>query len=156
MAGAVGVRIAQAAGAGERARLRPIAGSALTLVTVWTGTFTLVLLIFGQAISAAFVSDANVIAVATAMFAAVGLMQVFDGLQSVSLGALRGILDTTWPTHVSIIAYWLIAIPLGYALAFWLSFDAPGLWLGFALGLAVAAVLLIGRLRTRARVAPTV
>jgi MATE family multidrug resistance protein len=154
-AGAVGVRLAQAAGAGEHTRLRPIAVSALTLVTVWAGTFTLALMIFGRAIAAAFVSDANVIAVATTLFVVVGLMQVFDGLQSVSLGALRGILDTVWPTRVSIIAYWLIAMPLGYALAFWLGFDAPGLWLGFALGLAVASVLLIGRLLARTRRAPT-
>ena len=78
------------------------------------------------------------------MFIAVGAMQVFDGIQSVSLGALRALLDNRWPTGVTLIAYWLLAVPPGLG--------AAGFWTGFVLGSAVAAVLLLSRfLRTTGR-----
>ena len=83
------------------------------------------------------------------MFIAVGAMQVFDGIQSVSLGALRALLDNRWPTGVTLVAYWLLAVALGWTLAVPLGLGAAGFWTGFALGLAVAAVLLLSRfLRT--------
>jgi MATE family multidrug resistance protein len=94
------------------------------------------------------------------MFIATGVMQIVDGIQSVSLGALRGVLDNRWPTIVTLIAYWLLALPLGYVFAFTFAWGAPGVWAGFGLGLAFAAVALfwrfavkssdIGYLRTRA------
>ena len=152
MAGAVGIRIAQVLGAGEAWRVQPIGLTAMGLVTVWTVLFTTVLVVAGGDIAAAFVEDRAVIAVATAMFLAVGVMQVFDGIQSVSLGALRALLDNRWPTAVTLTAYWLLALPFGWLLAIPLGFGAAGFWAGFALGLAVAALLLLTRfLRTGAR-----
>ena len=79
----------------------------------------------------AFVDDPAVIAAGAAIFVAVGIMQVFDGLQSVSLGALRGLLDNRWPTVVSLVAYWLIALPLSIIYGFVLDLGAPGVWAGF-------------------------
>jgi len=152
MAGAVGIRIAQVLGAGEAWRVQPIGLTAMGLVTVWTVLFTTVLVVAGGEIAGAFVEDRAVVAVATAMFLAVGVMQVFDGIQSVSLGALRALLDNRWPTAVTLTAYWLLALPFGWLLAIPLGFGAAGFWAGFAFGLAVAALLLLTRfLRTGAR-----
>ncbi|NJR71764.1 MAG: hypothetical protein HC782_00905 [Gammaproteobacteria bacterium] len=72
-------------------------------------------------------------------------MQLMDGVQSVSLGALRGMLDNVWPTRVSLIAYWLLALPLAWVIAFQFKVGAAGVWAGFAAGLAVAAVALSRR-----------
>ena len=152
MAGAVGIRIGQVLGAGETSRVRPIGLTAMGLVTLWTLMFTTVLVIAGEDIAAAFIEDRAVVAVATAMFLAVGVMQVFDGIQSVSLGALRALLDNRWPTAVTLTSYWLLALPFGWLLAMPLGFGAAGFWGGFALGLAVAATLLLTRfLRTGQR-----
>lgn len=145
MAGAVAIRIGQVIGADELARVRPIGLAAMGLVTLWTLLFTTVLVAGGEHIAAAFIDDRAVIGVATMMFVAVGLMQVFDGIQSVSLGALRALRDNRWPTGVTLTAYWLLALPLGWLLAMPLGFGAAGFWSGFALGLAVAAVLLLAR-----------
>ena len=54
-------------------------------------------------------------------------------------------LDTSWPTRVSLVAYWLLALPLGWLLGFPLGWGAVGVWAGFGLGLAVAAAALLWR-----------
>jgi multidrug resistance protein, MATE family len=149
MAGAVSIRIAQAVGGEEGTRLRAIGATGVGLVVLWTVVTTLALVLAGDAIARVFVNDGDVIAVAALMFLTVGVMQVFDGVQSVSLGALRGILDTQWPTSVSLIAYWLIALPMSYVLGFVLGLGAPGVWGGFGFGLAVASVLLWRRFHAK-------
>jgi MATE family multidrug resistance protein len=73
--------------------------------------------------------------------------QVFDGLQSVAAGILRGYKDTAIPMLLAGISYWAIGFLGGLILAFPLGFGAPGLWWGLALGLATAALLLSLRLR---------
>jgi MATE family multidrug resistance protein len=146
MSAAVGIRVAQAAGGGEKGRARSIAFTGMALVSVWTVTFTVLLVTSADWVARQFVSEAGVIAVATLMFVAVGAMQIGDGVQSVGVGALRGIFDNRYPTAVSLIAYWLIALPMGFAFGFGLNWGAPGVWLGFGSGLVVASVLLVRRL----------
>lgn len=146
MSAAVGIRVAQAAGGGERHRARSIGLTGMTVVSLWTVAFTVVLVSSGDWVARQFVSEAEVIAIATLMFVTVGAMQIGDGVQSVSVGALRGIFDNRYPTVVSLIAYWLIALPLSYAFGFWLNWGAPGVWAGFGGGLVVACVLLVRRL----------
>ncbi|HNI82229.1 MAG TPA: MATE family efflux transporter, partial [Rhodocyclaceae bacterium] len=143
MAGAVAVRIGQAVGAGESLRVRPIGMAAIGLVTLWTVAISVLLLAGGERIARTFVDDATVIGIASSMFVAVGLMQVFDGVQSVSLGALRALLDNRWPTAVTLGAYWALALPLGWLLAVPLGQGAAGFWAGFAVALSIAAVLLL-------------
>jgi MATE family multidrug resistance protein len=146
LSAAVTFRIAQAVGAGETARAPAIAAAGLGVVTVWMGGFAILFLTAGEAIAALFTPDPAVVAAAGAIFAIWGLMQLVDGVQSVSLGALRGLLDNRWPTRVSIIAYWLVALPLGWIFSGPLGFGAPGVWAGFGVGLAFAAVALAARL----------
>jgi MATE family multidrug resistance protein len=142
MAGAVAIRVGQAKGAGEAARLRPIAFAALGVVTGWMLVVTLALALSRHAIADAIAPDPKVAAIAATLFIVTALMQVADGLQSTALGALRGLMDLKWPTMVSLIAYWLIALPAAYGFAFILGLGPAGVWAGFAAGLAIAAVAL--------------
>ena len=66
------------------------------------------------------------------------LFQFPDGIQAVSAGALRGVLDTQIPMLMTSIAYWA----LGFPLAFVAGFGPTGLWYGFILGLTSAALML--------------
>lgn len=145
VAGAVAIRVAQARGAGEPGAIRPIALAALVVATAWLALAALGLGLWGRAIAALITGDAAVIEVAAAMFLVFALFQLVDGVQSTMLGALRGLSDTAWPAGVSIFAYWVLSLPLGWMLAHGGGFGAPGIWLGFLLGLIVAAVLLIWR-----------
>jgi MATE family multidrug resistance protein len=153
MAGAVSIRIAQSVGGDERTRLRGIGAAGVGLVVLWTAVMTIALATMGEQIARIFVAEADVVAVAGLMFLVVGLMQVFDGIQSVSLGALRGMLDSRWPTIVSLVAYWVIALPLSWALGFPLGLGAPGVWGGFGFGLLIAAFLLWRRFHRNTEVA---
>lgn len=155
MAAAAAVRIAQAQGAGERHRLRAIGDAANGAVVLWMLAAGVLFVVAGRELARAFTDDPEVIEVAAAMFLVFAAMQVFDGIQSVSLGALRGLHDTRWPTLVSLVAYWCLALPLAWLLAWPLGLGAPGIWAGFGAGVAVAAVLLFGRLRRRTAPAVT-
>jgi MATE family multidrug resistance protein len=145
MAAAVSIRVAQAVGEGGTMRVGPIGVAALSLVTLWTVLFSIVLVIEGRRIADGFVDDEAVIVVTAAIFFTFGLMQVFDGVQSVALGALRGMLDNRWPTNVSLVAYWLVALPAAWVFGFPLGFGAAGVWFGFGMGLMTAAAMLTWR-----------
>ena len=78
--------------------------------------------------------------------------QLFDGIQAVAAGALRGLQDTRVPMMIAIFSYW---VP-GYGVAIWLGFYSPlegtGVWIGLATGLVFASVLLTGRWMRRDRI----
>lgn len=145
MATAVAIRIAQADGSGQPERLRPIGMAAFGFVALWMLATMVALIFAGRLIAEALSNDAPVVALASSMFVVVALMQVADGLQSTGLGALRGLNDTRWPSIVSIVSYWGLALPLGYALAFHTTVGALGVWIGFAAGLSLSAVALPAR-----------
>ena len=139
---AVGMRTSAAVGAGEHARLRPIwlGGTAMGLV-VSLGS-TALFLFFGHAISSAFITDPRVIPVATLLLGVAAVFQIFDGSQVINSAALRGLTDVKIPAVITFVAYWVIALPLGYLLGIRWGFGGAGIWTGLAAGLAVAAVVL--------------
>jgi MATE family multidrug resistance protein len=157
VAAATGIRVAQAIGGDERRRLRAIGLAGLATVTTWLVAATIVLTVFARPIARAFVDEPTVLALAAALFFTVGLMQVFDGVQTVSLGALRGMLDSHWPTRVSLLAYWGLAVPLAWLGGTVFGLGLVGVWAGFGVGLAVAGALLLRRfllLTSRAQPSP--
>jgi multidrug resistance protein, MATE family len=146
MSAAVGIRVAQAAGGGEKQRARSIGITGMALASFWSLVFTALLILWGEWVASRFVNEPEVIAVAALLFVIWGLSQIFDGIQSVGVGVLRGLFDNRYPTVVSLIAYWLISLPLGYLFGFIFNWGAAGVWAGYGAGLAIASVLLVLRL----------
>ena len=72
--------------------------------------------------------------------------ELADGVQVIAAAALRGIMDARIPAVITLVAYWIIALPLGYGLGFPAGHGAAGIWVGIAGGLAFAAVFLVARL----------
>jgi MATE family multidrug resistance protein len=142
VAGAVAIRVAQERGAGNAGALRPIALAALSVAMIWLVGAALVLALRGEAIARLVTDDPEVVVVATAIFLVFAPMQISDAVQSAMLGALRGLSDTTWPAAVSAIAYWPVALPLGWMLAHWGGMGPSGIWAGFILALAGAGTAL--------------
>jgi MATE family multidrug resistance protein len=95
--------------------------------------------------------DAAVLALAVLLLPLAGLFQVFDGLQVVAIGLLRGLGDTRMPMVVNIVGFWCIGMPVSLWLGFGLDYGAVGLWWGLVVGLIVVAVFLIVRVRQRER-----
>lgn len=145
VAAAVTIRVAQAIGMGKRARIAAIGHAGLGVVTLWMISFSILFVFGGEWIAGFFSADPAVIEMAGAIFFAFSMMQLMDGVQTVSLGALRGMFDNRWPTYVSLIAYWLVALPLSVLFSFVWGAGAVGVWIGFAIGLAAAAAALFWR-----------
>lgn len=106
-------------------------------------------------ITALYTSDPAVQALAGRLLLFAAAYQVFDALQVGAAGILRGIQDMHGPLIMTTIAYWVVALPVGYTLGLTLLFGQrlgpQGLWTGLVAGLLAAAVLLNWRLRTQLR-----
>lgn len=91
-------------------------------------------------------SDFTVVTkIASLLLIIAAFFQLSDGIQVVTLGALRGLGDAKIPSAISFLAYWIIGIPLGYVLAFHLGMGVQGIWVGLLTGLSVSAALLLLR-----------
>lgn len=142
MAGAVSIRVGNAIGKARADRLRPILKASFLMVVIWQILAACVFIFAGRAMAAAMSTDPEVIQLAAAMFLVLALMQIADGIQGTSLGALRGMSDMERPTTITLIAYWPLALPVSYVLGITLDFGAVGVWLGYTFGLTVAALAL--------------
>ena len=89
-----------------------------------------------------FVDDANVIGIAATLMVVAGVFQLFDGLQAVWLGTLRGLEDVRMPTLIAFITWIILALPISYICAFVLNMGPVGIWLGYLFGLITGSVLL--------------
>ena len=149
------VRIAQAKGAGRTNLLRPIAAGSWAIGIAVMALFAVLFLFANRPIARAFIEEIEVVQLAASLLVIAGIFQLVDGVQVIGTGLLRGLRDTTGPMLITIAAYWVVALPLGSWLAFRLQLGAQGMWIGLALGLGVAAALLVGRFVSRSRPAPS-
>jgi MATE family multidrug resistance protein len=147
LANASTVRAGQAYGRSDRGLLRSIAFAAAVL----SGGFALVtaaaFLAIPEPLISIFMSPtepdrAGVLSIGIGLLAAAGLFQLADAGQVMALGLLRGVHDTKVPMVIAAISYWVIGMPVSYILGITLGFDGIGIWMGLAIGLAIAAVLL--------------
>jgi MATE family multidrug resistance protein len=105
---------------------------------------------FSSGIAMLYSSNSDVIQLASSLMIFTALYQFSDGIQLCSAGSLRGLKDTAIPMLLSIIAYWIIGFPLGYALALTHLLTEPmgasGFWIGLLTGLSISAILMSMRL----------
>ena len=100
-----------------------------------------------EALLAIYTDDASVLSLALTVMPVVAAFQVFDGVQIVSVGALRGAGDLRFPVLLTVFGYWLFGLPLAWHLGFRLELGAVGVWAGLAIGLGTMSGLLVLRLR---------
>ncbi|MBZ8117798.1 MATE family efflux transporter [Roseovarius sp. LXJ103] len=148
---AVSIRVAQAIGAGERERLVLIGKAGLLVIIGWMSLVTLALLAAGGAIAQSLSDDPEVVTLAAGLFVIVAVLQIADGVQGAMLGASRGMTDNRVPVMITLVCYWILALPVGYVLGFTFEMGPYGVWIGYGLGLGLAAVLLTWRFFRRAR-----
>lgn len=149
LAQAVSVRVGHARGAGAKERIPDIVHGALALSIGIMSVFASCYLLMGNTIAAAFVEDHAVRNLTVQLLALAGIFQIFDGIQIVSSGSLRGFADTRIPLLIGMFAYWGIALPVSWTAAFAFEIGARGIWMGFVVGLGLAAGAMFLRLRHR-------
>ncbi|HMQ01333.1 MAG TPA: MATE family efflux transporter, partial [Cyclobacteriaceae bacterium] len=126
----------------QRAGLSLI-GMAMVIMSVWALVFIMGRFYFPTL----YISDTEVIMLAGSLLIIAGFFQLSDGLQVVCIGALRGLQDMKIPTLFIFIAYWVIALPLGYCLGFIFDFGPIGIWWGLFIGLTITGVIMYMRFR---------
>ena len=142
---AITVRVGNAAGRRDALGVRyaGLSGLALVLVTQCFSSGIMVLL--PRQIASLYTSDAAVVATAAQLMLLAGVFQFADGIQVASNGALRGLKDTRVPMVLTMFAYWIVGMPVGWYLAFDRGLGARVMWKGLVAGLSVAAIVLFAR-----------
>lgn len=155
LAMALTVRVGYLQGANAKNQLRETIKTALVLAVVLGVVIALMTLVFASSVVNLYTHDTGVAHIAVGLLFLAALYQVSDAIQVISAGALRGVGDTSSVMGITFIAYWLIALPVGYFLCYGDSgstgvwFGISGFWLSFVLGLSIAAVGLLWRIRYR-------
>jgi MATE family multidrug resistance protein len=145
------VLVGHAVGRGDMPAARRAALAALVCGTLVMATTALIMLALPRPLAALYTADSAVIALAAVLLPVAGAFQIFDGLQVVSIGILRGAADTRAPFLIGVLGFWLLGFPVSLWLGFRTPLGAAGLWWGFVVGLAAVAVLLLARVRARLR-----
>ena len=145
------IRTSHCYGRRDIAELSMAVKASYHLVLAWNTFAAIVFISLCNFIPALFTENTEVIDIASSLFIVMALFQLSDGVQNVSVGVLRGIQDVKIIMPIAFTAYWLLNLPVGYLLAFTLGMGPTGMYVGYIVGLSVAAILMIGRIRRRIR-----
>ncbi len=143
LSSAAAVRVGQALGRRDPVAARNAGNTAILLGASFMSMMSIVLLVFPRYIARFYTANEAVIHSATILLMAGAAFQLFDGIQTVATGSLRGTGDTRTPMLCHFSAYWLIGLPLGAYLCFHKHWGALGLWIGLSLSLILIGILLL-------------
>jgi multidrug resistance protein, MATE family len=148
---AAAVRVGHAVGRRDERGAAAAGWSALAIAALFMGAAGIALWTVPRWIVRLFIADASVIAAGVTLLRIAAFFELFDGLQVVATGALRGLGDTRAPMVAHFIGYWVIGMPVVYVLCFPLGWGAPGIWVGLSTALILigAALVLVWRARLR-------
>jgi multidrug resistance protein, MATE family len=141
------VLVGRAVGRGDGVGASRASRAALFLGVGFMTLTAVIFLLFPAPLAAVYSRDAGVLAVAATLIPIAGVFQVFDGVQAVASGLLRGLGDTRAPMIVNLLGFWLFGIPVSVYLGLNSPLGAVGLWWGLVVGLAAVAFFLLLRLR---------
>ena len=101
-----------------------------------------------------FTANTGVIATGVTLLLVAAVFQLFDGLQGVATGVLRGLGDTRTPMLVNLAGHWMVGLPIGYTLCFTWGWGVVGLWIGISTGLILVGLVLVTTWHRRVRALP--
>jgi len=125
--------------------LSKAAYASIHLVIAFMSFTALLFIIFRNQLPHLYTNDPAVIAVASQLLIMAAAFQIFDGLQVVMLGILRGLADVKYAMVVAFISYIIISLPLSYLFGFVFKFGAVGVWVGLVASLMIASLLFLQR-----------
>ncbi|WP_235689723.1 MATE family efflux transporter [Fulvivirga lutea] len=145
LSAAATVRIGNQLGLKDIPTLRAAAFTLYGMVILFMGICATVFIVGRFYLPSLYIEDTAVIELAAGLLIIAGFFQISDGIQVLSLGALRGLADVKIPTAMTFIAYWVLGLPIGYLLAFHYQMGASGVWYGLLIGLSIVAITLFWR-----------
>lgn len=144
---AAAVSVGHAVGAGDAGRARRAGWLAQALGASFMLLAAIAFITVPVPLLKLYTSDPRVLAVGPGLLALAAAFQVFDGIQTIATGSLRGLGETRIPMLANLVGYWILGLPLGFFLCFALHWGIYGLWIGLTLALIVISMWLILRWR---------
>jgi len=142
---AAAVSVGHAIGAGDPAKARRAGWMALALGTGFMTFAGIVFLVAPGPLIKLYTHDPGVLALGPSLMWIGAAFQIFDGVQTVCTGALRGLGETRVPMIANLVGYWVLGLPLGLILCFVLKWGVYGMWIGLTVSLVIIASMLLVR-----------
>jgi MATE family multidrug resistance protein len=143
IASAGAVRVGHAIGGRDGAGAARAGWTALVFGALFMTAAAAAFLTIPRSLIGLFTSDRGVLEIGVSLLAVAAVFQLFDGLQAVGTGVLRGLGDTRTPMLWNLAAHWGIGLPVAYLLAFSFGFGVIGLWWGLSVGLTICGIALV-------------
>lgn len=143
ISGAGAVRVGHAIGRGDPHGAARSGWTAIGLGGIVMSIAAVTLFTMSREIARIFTPDPAVIEAGATLLRVAAFFQLFDGLQVVATGALRGAGDTRTPAYCHFTGYWIIGLPVGALLCFHYGLGAAGLWMGLSAGLILIGIVLV-------------
>lgn len=143
VASAGAVRVGHAVGRGDPAGASRSGWTAIALGVAFMAAAALAFVLLPRQLVRLFSGDPAVVAIGATLLLVAAAFQLFDGLQAVATGVLRGLGDTRTPMLSNLAGHWLLGLPVGYVLCFRMDWGVVGLWIGLSVGLIAVALALL-------------
>lgn len=140
---AVAVRVGHEVGRRDPGRAAAAGWTAIGASALVMSACGLVFVSMPETLMRAFTPAVDVIVAGATLLLVAAAFQLFDGVQVVATGALRGTGETRMAMFTNLVAHWFVGLPVGVALGFGAGWGVTGLWVGLCVGLVVAAVGLL-------------
>ena len=140
---AAAVRVGQAVGRKSPHGVAVAGWTALLLGAIFMGAAGIALTVMPRWIARLYTPDAAVIAAGVTLLRIAALFEIFDGLQVVATGALRGLGDTRTPAYAHLVGYWIFGMPVAWLLCFRYGWGVSGIWVGLTTALIMIGVILL-------------
>lgn len=125
--------------------IKDAGAAAIKLVLFIMGFFALMFVIFRNYLPMGFSDDQKIIELSSKLLIIAAIFQLFDGLQVTVIGMLRGLEDAKAPTIITLIGYWVVALPLSYVFAFNFKLEVVGIWIALLISLVAVSIALYAR-----------
>ncbi|MCB9211206.1 MAG: MATE family efflux transporter [Ignavibacteriales bacterium] len=139
------IRVGNAFGERNLINIKLAGYSSIFLGFLFMSFTGIMFILLNEFLPSLYINDFKVVEIAASLLIIAALFQLSDGIQAVGLGVLKGLTDVKIPMAITLFAYWIIALPIGYILGFYFEMNIIGIWLGLLLGLTVAAFLFVLR-----------
>lgn len=145
LSSAATIRVSNFAAEKNKPETRRAGNVAVMLVLICMGFFAIVFAALNTVLPKIFTNDVLILNLTSKLLLIAAFFQLFDGLQVTSIGILRGIEDVKLPTYVTLVGYWILALPLAYLLGFVFKMEVTGIWIALSFSLVFVGVALYWR-----------
>ena len=143
VASAGAVRVGHAIGRRDPEGAARSGWTALMVAALFMSSAALMFLLVPRLLLGVFSTDRRILAIGVTLLSVAAIFQLFDGLQVVATGVLRGLGDTKTPMFWNLAGHWAFGLPLGYTLCFHFGWGVTGLWVGLSAGLTAVGIVLV-------------